>query len=344
MQFPRYSNEAPAEKWLRKRGWNIDDIKSVAGPSRARWPRFRIAVENKPGVILSWEGQLGQVGESIRFVEELVEEETSEGRREILRTEVGRFKCEGEDWDDSYPDYEGSILPYWPYFPSECNEICCSICNIVSMDVFNFSPSDSLDLSKKYCDDQMDLTAGLIELSRRDVEKKILPVLQKFFPQVKDVRIRRRSDCKEVGFVETVDGKDVVLSGRQAGQGFIRLLGILVRMLTPGTFITIDDLETGISIDWVSELMKIIEESGKQVLFTTNSTLVMNFVDDDKVRLLFRKPGGATAMVNFVDIPSMKKKLAVFCPGDALISSSLREITDEALAFTSQASPVKPAP
>ncbi len=71
----------------------------------------------------------------------------------------------------------------------------------------------------------------------------------------------------------------------------------------------------------------------QQVLVTTHSALILNYLSDDVARsgvmYLYKTRDGATHAVPFFSIPSLAKKLTVMGPGEAFADTNLTRLEDE---------------
>lgn len=70
---------------------------------------------------------------------------------------------------------------------------------------------------------------------------------------------------------------------------------------------------------------------GKQVLVTTHSPMILNYVPDsvakDGVILLYRTRRGETKSARFFDVPVMQEKLRALGPGEVFADTRLSDLT-----------------
>jgi hypothetical protein len=76
----------------------------------------------------------------------------------------------------------------------------------------------------------------------------------------------------------------------------------------------------------------------KQVMVTTHSPMILNYLDDDIARkgilYLYKTRRGHTKSIPFFSIPSLAEKLTVMGPGEAFVDTNLIDLTDEIEAIT----------
>ena len=82
--------------------------------------------------------------------------------------------------------------------------------------------------------------------------------------------------------------------------------------------------------------------SKQQVLVTTHSPMILNYLDDEVARagVHSQDPTRITRSVPFFSIPSVSEKLEVMGPGEALVDTNLGHLYEEIL--TMQAKTPKP--
>jgi hypothetical protein len=73
--------------------------------------------------------------------------------------------------------------------------------------------------------------------------------------------------------------------------------------------------------------------SNHQVLVTTHSPLILNYLEDDIAKdgviYLYKTTKGATRAIPLFSIPSMAEKLSVMGPGEVFVDTRLSELAEE---------------
>ena len=142
--------------------------------------------------------------------------------------------------------------------------------------------------------------------------------------------------------VEEVFGDRKLLSeARHVNDGMLRLMAILSEILTDDRFLLFDEIENGINSELVEFLLGRLVNARQQVLVTTHSPMILNYLDDDVARrgvqYLYKTPEGYTRSVPFFSIPSVSEKLEVMGPGEAFVDTNLTRLQEEIQAMTAGA-------
>jgi energy-coupling factor transporter ATP-binding protein EcfA2 len=177
------------------------------------------------------------------------------------------------------------------------------------------------------------LSAFLYELSA--AQRYVLgKQLKAVYPHLNDVVTRSlRAGWKELGVNENYGGKKVYTEARHINDGMLRLMAILAEVLTDSQFLLFDEIENGINPELVEFLLDTLINAKQQILVTTHSPMILNYLDDEVARkgvqYLYRTPEGFTRAVPFFEIPSMAAKLKVMGPGEAFVDTQLALLTEE---------------
>lgn len=115
--------------------------------------------------------------------------------------------------------------------------------------------------------------------------------------------------------------------------GMLRMLAVFAHLSKGKSLTLLDEIENGINPELVEYLIDSLVESPGQVLVTTHSPLVLNFLNDDVAQkgvvYLYKDNTGRTRSIRFFDIPSMAEKLNVMGPGEAYEDTILTDLSVE---------------
>ena len=118
----------------------------------------------------------------------------------------------------------------------------------------------------------------------------------------------------------------------------LRLIAILAELESDSRFLLFDEIENGINPELVEMLVSSFLAARQQVLVTTHSPMILNFLDDQTARAsvayLYRTRLGYTRSIPLFSIPSLAKKLMVMGPGEAFVDTSLPALANEISAVT----------
>jgi predicted ATPase len=177
------------------------------------------------------------------------------------------------------------------------------------------------------------LSAFVDEMSPE--QRKILfDLISGCYPELEEVVTRSlRRGWKQLEIRERFGNKVVTTEARHINDGLLRLLAILAELLADSNFVLFDEIENGINPELVESLLNLLVETDHQVLVTTHSPMILNYLDDDLARAgvqyLYRTPEGFTRAVPFFSIPSVSEKLDVMGPGEAFVDTDLTRLQDE---------------
>lgn len=122
-------------------------------------------------------------------------------------------------------------------------------------------------------------------------------------------------------------------SARYINDGLLRVIAFLSEIESRDQVLLFDEIENGINPELIGFLLKEFINSDKQIVVTTHSPLVLNYLDDETaipgVHFFYKTPEGHTRTVPFLSIPAMKEKLEVMGPGEAFIDTNLLELSRE---------------
>lgn len=110
-------------------------------------------------------------------------------------------------------------------------------------------------------------------------------------------------------------------------------MAILAELESPGRFVLFDEIENGINPELVEFLIDHLVKSKSQVLVTTHSPLILNYLDDETARRgvihLYRNRQGHTKAIPLFAIPSLAEKLKFMGPGEAFVDTDLTRLAVE---------------
>ncbi|MDZ7616492.1 MAG: AAA family ATPase [Patescibacteria group bacterium] len=183
------------------------------------------------------------------------------------------------------------------------------------------------------------LSAFLHEMD--DVRRReLIADLKQAYPRLQGLRARSlRSGWKQIEISETYAGHEsgslprMITEARHVNDGMLRLMAILAEMETDSRFLLFDEIENGINPELVEFVIGRLVGTAQQVLVTTHSPMILNYLDDDTARAgviyVYKTTRGHTKSVPFFSIPSLAKKLTVMGPGEAFVDTDLTQLAVE---------------
>ena len=120
---------------------------------------------------------------------------------------------------------------------------------------------------------------------------------------------------------------------RHINDGLLRLLTILAQTQTAHSFLLFDEIENGVNPELVEKLVNVLLNAPQQVLVTTHSPMILNYLPDDVAResvmLIYRTPKGYTQATPFFTIPAIARKLGLLGPGEAFVDTDLTALVQQ---------------
>ena len=142
-----------------------------------------------------------------------------------------------------------------------------------------------------------------------------------------------RAGWKELQVTEKFGNKLLQSEARQVNDGLLRMLAVFSQLSIDQSLLLLDEIENGINPELVEYLVDTLVVAKTQVLVTTHSPLILNYLDDQVAKTgviyLYKGQNGATSAMRFFDIPSMQDKLSVMGPGEAYEDTNLFQLADE---------------
>jgi len=163
--------------------------------------------------------------------------------------------------------------------------------------------------------------------------------LKLVYKHLDKVRVRSlRSGWKQLEIEERYGEKSLVTEARHINDGMLRLTAILSELGSDHRFVLLDEIENGINPEVVEFVIDLLTTTPKQVLVTTHSPMILNYLEDEVARsavvYLYKTSDGFTKAIPFFSIPSMAEKLSVMGPGEAFVDTILSQLVDEIAEMT----------
>ncbi len=189
-------------------------------------------------------------------------------------------------------------------------------------------------------------SAFLHEMSDRN-RLELLSALRKAYPQLRGLHAKAlRSGWKQVEINESYRGSESGLTpsmtteARHVNDGMLRLMAIFAELQSGNRFALFDEIENGINPELVEFVIDNLVHAKKQVLVTTHSPLILNYLEDEvakkSVVYLYKTPQGHTKSIPFFAIPPMAKKLKVMGPGEVYADTALPDLADEIIEIVGE--------
>lgn len=181
---------------------------------------------------------------------------------------------------------------------------------------------------------------GFISSLSAEHQNQLFQKLQNFYPSAKTYKIRKQTFGWKNLLLNEIDKN--FFDASHLSYGTLRLFVFLSQFFSNSKCLIFDEIENGINQELFEKLLACLQDfAGKQVMVTTHSALVLNYLTDESAKqnviLLFKDKKGYTHATRFFEIPEIAEKLSFLGPGEAmgdtnLISLSAKLMEDFALA------------
>ena len=322
--------------WLDRRGWVAADLNCKLRNERNI--RFKVLFATSDGDMLTWIGAFNRT--DLRCTqEEVVVFNGSQVDSKVLRLSGQTYSLGGREGQTIAFEYQGSILSVLKdsELPAPLMEFRDALRRVRSLELL--SP-DKLRKSARIS--EHDIGAGGERLSayldniKGDRKVKLVELLQKFYPALVDFKITsQKSGWKKLSVFEQFGTHKLETEALHLNDGLLRILAVLTQADADRSLLLLDELENGINQEIVETLVDTLLQSPQQLLVTTHSPLLLNYLPDDvareAVQFLYKTPQGETRCRGFFSIPRMADKLNAMGPGDAFVDTDLRLLAQECI-------------
>ena len=329
--------EGKIDRWLSERGWEEKDVASHFFPTRETFDLvLDIELSDKQ---LRWEA-------TYNWKRGLCTSETLTdlaNGQQLLRLYQGRLKTKRHSLPDLIFKYSGSILSALDdsALPQEAVLFRNFMTNVDSHDLLSpkvmrsgrFASAGKIGSAGEYLISYI----HNLEKSARDT---LRTNLYGYFPQVVNIDTKTELDgtlsllLTERFYNEDGSHTDVVTNAKHINDGMLRILIILASQRSSSRFQQFDEVENGVNSEITEKLVEAFINSPQQVLITTHSPMVLNYIEDDlaksSITLVYKNKQGHTKATKLFALPSLTKKLNSLAPGDAMLDVYLKDAAEEA--------------
>ena len=320
--------------WLDRRGWTAADLNCKL--RKERNITFTVSFQPTGGGTLTWTGTFNR--SDLRCTKELAILK-NDRTTELLDLRGQLYGLAGKEPQPIAFDYQGSILSALKdsELPTALLEFRDALRLVRSLELL--SP-DKLRKSARVS--EHDIGAGGERLSayldniKGDRKTQLVALLQRFYPALVDYKITsQKAGWKKLSVFEQFGSQKLETEALHLNDGLLRILAVLTQADADRSLLLLDELENGINQEIVETLVDTLLQSPQQLLVTTHSPLLLNYLPDDvareAVQFLYKTPQGETKIRRFFSIPRISAKLEAMGPGDAFVDTDLRLLAQECI-------------
>jgi predicted ATPase len=322
------------DDWLAARNWDAADLNCKT----RKESNIRIGVKftTSSGKNLRWEIHFNRTRRQSTF--ERIRDERS---ATLFHLRDQTYFIGDHPSRDITFNYQGSLLSALKdaELTPELLEFRNALRNIKSLELL----SPQL-LRKRARNADKDIGAGGEKLSAylgtlpESTREALTTSIRQFYPGFESFRVvSMRSGIKKLMVVENFEGHRLESEATHLNDGLLRILAMLTQTASDRPLILLDEIENGINQEIIEVLVDTLVNTPHQVLVTTHSPLVLNYMPDDvarqAVKFLYKAPNGETRIRPFFKVPRIGEKLNSMGPGDAFVDTDLRKLADECIAL-----------
>lgn len=321
--------------WLDQRGWSAADLKCKL--RKESNITFNVSFSTSGGAVLTWIGVFNR--SDLRCSHESAFLGGGKGTTTLLRLSGQTYAWDGKESQNIAFEYQGSILSALKdsELPTPLLEFRDALRRVRSLELL--SPEK---LRKSARVSEHDIGAGGEKLSayldniKGEQKVKLVELLQRFYPALVDFKITsQKSGWKKLSVLEQFGTQKLETEALHLNDGLLRILAVLTQADADRSLLLLDELENGINQEIVETLVDTLLQSPQQLLVTTHSPLLLNYLPDDvarkAVQFLYKTPQGETRRRGFFSIPRIADKLNAMGPGDAFVDTDLRFLAQECI-------------
>jgi predicted ATP-dependent endonuclease of OLD family len=166
----------------------------------------------------------------------------------------------------------------------------------------------------------------------------LIALLKEFYPNLIDYKVSsQKSGWKKLTIIEQFGERKLETEARHINDGLLRILAILAQSSSDHSLILLDEIENGINPEIVEKLVDTLVNSKQQILVTTHSPMILNYLEDevarDSVQFIYKNDKGETKARPFFSIPRIGEKLDYMGAGEAFVDTDLIALTQECVAL-----------
>jgi len=326
LDFIAHLASGQVESWLAMRGWTSRDLLTKGCAKKTI--EFKVVLEHGSRR-LCWEATYNVVtarctyevivredGKPIASALELTGGSLSTGDRDIVAQDVSKQK------------YQGSILSAFMFKDQDIKLVIDTLNGLKNLELLSPHFLRGNAQANEDIGRGGEALPGFLSKLSRDDSECLMRELTQYYPELSKVTVRRkRFGWKSLLFDEAAHQ----FESRQINDGLLRILAIISQRYSSHSFLLFDEIENGINQELVEKLLDSLQDfNGKQIMVTTHSSLVLNYLDDEVARenvfLLYKDEQHHTQAVKFFHLRAVGKKLGILGPGEAMSDTDLTNL------------------
>lgn len=325
--------------WLKERGWETNEL--TCKLTKKKIITGMISFEyNK--TLLIWTFYFNPTSKKCTHESLIIYDTKNTSYQSIFEVNNGKYtltkdlETKEKLHGDIIQEYEGSFLASLKsdLLPQPIKEFKAYLQNIYSLDLL--APQELRKRSRK--GSKLGLSgenlSAFLNTFSTEQKRTLLEQLQKCYPHLESLDIRKSAGgWSRLELVEKFGTIKLLNEAKYLNDGVLRLIAILSQLQSNPSFLLFDEIENGINAELVEFLIDTLIVSGHQIMITTHSPMILNYIDDKtaikSVQYIYKTPEGFTQSIPFFSIPSMKEKLEFMGAGEVYVDTNLVKLYEE---------------
>lgn len=326
---------------LGRRGWKVENIKSKF--TNSRFLRFELTFEIKDnyGEVNKYIWNTEMVAYTSKNEIYLNRESIDVNDEVILEYEKGKDayvamednKSNGELHIGNGLSFSSSLLKLLNNTKHLDKRLVQFINHALNLMSFELLTPANMRLSSRGVSDTIGPTGNNLPsfIKKMDIEQKtafmnkIQWLLDDTITEI-DTQTKGQPGWTQIVVKEKYGNSGIQISSKDMSDGMLRLLAFVAisEIRTESAVFLLDEVENGINVHYIEKVIRlfndICEKNGSQVIFTTHSTLFMDYVSPDSIVFLDRNENGETFAKKIFDDEKLRKRLEYLYPGEVLLN------------------------
>jgi len=318
------------DEWLDSRQWNARDLNSTLTPKSNITFTVELSYSDNPVI---WEGSFNRT--------ELfcTAEKITWGGKTLLNVADGKFSLPTENLQAPITfDYQGSILSQLrkSQLPFELEEFKNFFKELNALDMLSPDMLRDQHISGKTLGAGGKMLSSFISNMTKGEKANLVAKLKELYPSLVkvDATVQKSAGTVRLEIKERFGDKTIKTEARHINDGLLRFMAIFAQLTKKQSALLLDEIENGVNPELIEKLVDSLVEANTQVIVTTHSPMILNYMEDDVARAgvvyLYKNAQGATQAIRLFDIPSMQRKLKFMGPGEAYEDTILENLAPEA--------------
>lgn len=318
------------DEWLESRQWNARDLNSTLTPKS----NITFTVElSYSGKLVIWEGSFNRT--------ELfcTAEKITWGGQTLLNVADGKFSLPTEELQAPITfDYQGSILSQLRenQLPKQLVAFKTFFNELNALDMLSPDMLRDQHISGKTLGAGGKMLSSFISNMTKEEKANLVATLKELYPSLVKVEatVQKSAGTVRLEIEEKFGEKTIKTEARHINDGLLRFMAIFAQLTKKQSALLLDEIENGVNPELIEKLVDSLVAANTQVIVTTHSPMILNYMDDDVARAgvvyLYKNAQGATQAIRLFDLPSMQRKLKFMGPGEAYEDTILENLAPEA--------------